>query len=74
MCGGDSRLVDLLLEEGFTNITVLDIAEEGIRKAQTRLGGKASLVKWIVSDVRAFKPAQKFDVWHDRATFHFLMT
>lgn len=72
--GGDSRLVDFLLDEGYTNITVLDISEEAIKKAQTRLGEKASLVKWIISDVREFNPIQKFDVWHDRATFHFLTT
>ena len=72
--GGESRLVDFLLDEGFTNITVLDISEEALKKAQTRLGEKASLVKWVVSDVIEFKPPQKFDVWHDRATFHFLTT
>jgi 2-polyprenyl-3-methyl-5-hydroxy-6-metoxy-1,4-benzoquinol methylase len=72
--GGDSKLVDFLLDEGFTNITVLDISEQALRKAQMRLGERAIMVKWIVSDVREFKPAQKFDVWHDRATFHFLTT
>jgi len=72
--GGDSRLVDFLLDEGFTNITVLDISEQALKKAQMRLGERATMVKWIVSDVREFTPLQKFDVWHDRATFHFLTT
>jgi cyclopropane fatty-acyl-phospholipid synthase-like methyltransferase len=72
--GGDSKLVDFLLDEGFTNITVLDISEQALKKAQMRLGERAIMVKWILSDVREFKPLQKFDVWHDRATFHFLTT
>lgn len=70
--GGESKFVDFLLDEGFRDITVLDISEQALKKAQTRLGERAALVKWIVSDVREFKPMQKFDVWHDRATFHFL--
>jgi len=72
--GGDSRLVDYLLEEGFTRITVLDISETSLNKAKLRLGEKATRVKWIVSDVLEFRSTQKFDVWHDRATFHFLTT
>jgi ubiquinone/menaquinone biosynthesis C-methylase UbiE len=72
--GGESRLVDFLLDDGFTNITVLDISEQALKKSQERLGEKASKVIWIVSDVTEFKPSQKFDVWHDRATFHFLTT
>lgn len=72
--GGESRFVDFLLDEGFTNITVLDISEEALKKTQQRLGERASAVKWIVSDVVEFKPLQKFDAWHDRATFHFLTT
>jgi len=72
--GGESRFVDFLLEEGFTNITVLDISEQALLKTQARLGEKASKVKWIISDVTEFRPIQKFDVWHDRATFHFLTT
>jgi len=72
--GGESHFVDFLLDEGFTNITVLDISEEALTKTQLRLGERASLVKWIVSDIVEFKPIQKFDVWHDRATFHFLTT
>lgn len=70
--GGDSRLADHLLEEGFTNLTVLDISEKAITKAKQRLGDKADKINWIVSDITLFEPKTKFDVWHDRAAFHFL--
>lgn len=70
--GGDSKLVDHLLEEGFHNITVLDISINALEKAQKRLGEKAGLVKWIVSDITHFEPPTKYDLWHDRAAFHFL--
>ncbi|PZR19711.1 MAG: SAM-dependent methyltransferase [Flavobacterium psychrophilum] len=72
--GGESKFVDFLLDEGFTNITVLDISEQALIKTQTRLGERALKVKWIVSYVTEFRSLQKFDVWHDRATFHFLTT
>jgi 2-polyprenyl-3-methyl-5-hydroxy-6-metoxy-1,4-benzoquinol methylase len=72
--GGDSKLVDFLLDEGYTNITVLDISIEAIKKTQARLGKSASNVKWITLEVTEFKPPHKYDVWHDRATFHFLTT
>lgn len=72
--GGDSKLVDHLLEEGFNSITVLDTSERAIAKAKNRLGKKANKVNWIVSDITEFKPDSSFDVWHDRATFHFLTT
>ena len=70
--GGDSKLVDFLLEEGFQNITVLDISQKAIEKAQLRLGEKAKKVNWIVSNSIDFKPTTQYDVWHDRAAFHFL--
>lgn len=70
--GGDSRLVDYLLEEGFQHITVLDISAKGLEKAKKRLGAKGQKVNWVVSDVTAFHPETTFDVWHDRAAFHFL--
>ncbi len=72
--GGDSTLVDHLLEEGFENITVLDISAKSLEKAKDRLGEKASKVNWIVSDITEYEPNTTFDVWHDRATFHFLTT
>jgi hypothetical protein len=72
--GGESRLVDFLLDEGFTDVTVLDISENALRRAQKRLGARASKVTWIVSDIIDFVPSRRYHVWHDRATFHFLTT
>ncbi len=72
--GGDSKLVDFLLAENFEHITVLDISAKALERAKKRLGEKASKVNWVVTDVTAFEPAENFDVWHDRATFHFLTT
>lgn len=70
--GGDSKLVDHLLKAGFSNITVLDISETALEKAKLQLGEQARTVKWIVSDITQFKPEESYDLWHDRATFHFL--
>lgn len=70
--GGDSKLVDYLLDEGFENISVLDISATAIERAKQRLGDKAAKVNWIVSDVTEFHPSTTFDCWHDRAAFHFL--
>ena len=70
--GGDSFLVDHLLEMGYQHISVLDISEAAINKAKTRLGDKAILVKWIVADITTFEPTEIYDFWHDRAAFHFL--
>jgi 2-polyprenyl-3-methyl-5-hydroxy-6-metoxy-1,4-benzoquinol methylase len=72
--GGESTLVYFLLEKGYQNITVLDISEEAIRHMKDQLGEKAILVNWIVSDIVDFVPPQPYDLWHDRATFHFLTT
>lgn len=70
--GGNSKFVDFLLAEGFENITVLDISSEALEKAKQRLGANSKKVNWIVSDITEFKPNMVYDVWHDRATFHFL--
>ncbi len=70
--GGDSFLVDNLIELGYENITVFDISETVLNKAKKRLKNKADKVKWIVADVATFKPNEKYDLWHDRAAFHFL--
>jgi hypothetical protein len=72
--GGDSNLVDYLLDEGYSNITVLDISGEALERAKKRLGAKADNVKWIESDITEFKPTEQYAVWHDRAAFHFLTT
>jgi len=70
--GGDSHLVDVLLEKGYQNIWVLDISAHAIERSKKRLGERASQVHWVVSDVTAFDPPVQFDFWHDRAAFHFL--
>lgn len=70
--GGDSKLVDCLLEEGFENVTVLDISAKALDKAKKRLGEKADKVRWVVADITEYIPDAPFDVWHDRAAFHFL--
>ena len=72
--GGDSKLVDFLLEEGYENITVLDISSTALERAKKRLGKNAEKVSWIASDITEFKPDTSYDIWHDRATFHFLTT
>lgn len=70
--GGDSFLVDHLLDLGYQDISVLDISAAAINRAKQRLGNKAKNVKWIVADAATFKPTEKYDFWHDRAAFHFL--
>lgn len=70
--GGDSFLVDHLLDLGYQDITILDISETAIARARQRLGDRAQNVKWIVADAAAFNPTEKYDFWHDRAAFHFL--
>jgi ubiquinone/menaquinone biosynthesis C-methylase UbiE len=69
--GGDSLFADHLLALGYTNVTVLDISETAIKKAKQRLGSKAALINWVISDVLTYVPDRKFGFWHDRATFHF---
>lgn len=71
--GGDSLLVDHLLDLSFSDITVLDISQAALEKAQRRLGRQAAKVRWIVADVTTFEPEERYDVWHDRAAFHFLL-
>lgn len=70
--GGDSFLVDNLLEKGYENISVLDVSAKAIDRAKSRLGDKSEKVNWIESDASNFNPEGKFDLWHDRAAFHFL--
>ena len=70
--GGDSLLVDHLLDLGYQDISVLDISESAIERAKIRLGQKANNVKWIVADAATFVPTEQYDFWHDRAAFHFL--
>ncbi|MFT5723555.1 MAG: 2-polyprenyl-3-methyl-5-hydroxy-6-metoxy-1,4-benzoquinol methylase [Bacteroidia bacterium] len=70
--GGDSFLVDHLLALGYTNLTVLDISKAAIERAKLRLDDRQNKVNWIVSDVTEFHTIEQYDVWHDRASFHFL--
>lgn len=72
--GGDSNLVDFLHEKGFENISVLDISAKALEKAKTRLEAQAENVDWIVTDITEFKTSTEYDIWHDRAAFHFLTT
>jgi SAM-dependent methyltransferase len=71
--GGASTLVDDLLDRGYSNLSVLDVSAAALAAAQARLGPRAGGVRWIEADiVTAALPARSFDVWHDRAVFHFL--
>jgi len=70
--GGASLLVDHLLDLGYRDLTVLDIAAAALDQARRRLGPRAGGVRWIESDVTAFLPTRTWDIWHDRAAFHFL--
>jgi len=70
--GGDSFLADNLLQLGYQNITVLDISKKAIERAKLRLGKQSKNVKWIQADASDFNPIETYDVWHDRAAFHFL--
>jgi len=70
--GGASVLADHLLEQGYTQLSVLDISAAALATSQKRLGDKASAVGWIESDITAYRPDSQFELWHDRAVFHFL--
>jgi len=70
--GGESTLVDDLLVRGYRNLSVLDISATALDVARSRLGGRAEGVTWLCGDVTAFAlPRHRYDVWHDRAVFHF---
>jgi len=70
--GGASTLSDFLLEDGFNHITVLDLSSNALDHARQRLGDKSVLIEWKVEDVTNFVPGCSYDIWHDRAVFHFL--
>ncbi len=70
--GGASRLVDHLIDRGFRDLTVLDLSEVALDAAKARLGGRAASVQWIVADAAVWEPPKTYDIWHDRAAFHFL--
>jgi cyclopropane fatty-acyl-phospholipid synthase-like methyltransferase len=64
--------VDALLEAGYCNLTVLDLSEAALAASQKRIGPRAASVKWLTADVTTWQPSEQYDVWHDRAAFHFL--
>jgi SAM-dependent methyltransferase len=70
--GGASRLAAHALRMGFSHVAVLDLSAEAIARSKAAMGGDAERVEWIVSDVTAWEPQRRYDVWHDRAAFHFL--
>jgi SAM-dependent methyltransferase len=70
--GGASRLVDALLQDGYRDIAVLDLSANALEAARQRIGAAASAVDWIVADATMWLPQKTYDVWHDRAAFHFL--
>lgn len=70
--GGASNLVDALLGRGWRDVAVLDIAAPALEAAKARLGSEAGKVHWEVTDITDWQPSRRYDVWHDRAVFHFL--
>lgn len=72
--GGASRLVDDLLDRGFTRVTVLDLSSAALDVARARLAARAGQVEWVVQDITRWEPAVgSIDLWHDRAVLHFLV-
>lgn len=70
--GGSSTLVDCLLEKDYTHLTVLDLSANALEHSKRRLNDKADLIEWHVEDITKFSAPKRYDVWHDRAVFHFL--
>src|SRR5579872_1306661 len=70
--GGASRLVDRLIVQGYEDLTVLDVSAAALAVAKARIGEKADRVHWLVADVTTWAPSRVYDLWHDRAAFHFL--
>lgn len=72
MGGGASLLVDRLLDEGFSNVTIVDVSEQALARARERLGPRAGRATWLQADARYLRLPRPVDLWHDRAVFHFL--
>ena len=70
--GGESRSVDALLDKGFHALAVLDLSKSALAAAKARLGSRSAKVTWITADVTTWEPSESYDLWHDRAAFHFL--
>lgn len=70
--GGASHLVDELLSQGYSDVTVLDVSQAALDRSKERLGPLADTVSWIAADITEWVPSRTWDIWHDRAVFHFL--
>ncbi|MCK1733070.1 class I SAM-dependent methyltransferase [Bradyrhizobium sp. 138] len=71
--GGASRLVDALLQDGYRDVAVLDLSANALDLARKRIGAAAATVNWIVADATTWQPEKTYQIWHDRAAFHFLI-
>lgn len=72
--GGTSHLADHLVQRGYSKVSVLDVSSAALATAQSRLGAQAVAVDWIAADITTWTPTQTYEVWHDRATLHFMVT
>lgn len=72
--GGTSYLVDHLVRRGYGRVSVLDISSSALARARERLAAQAVKVHWIAADIATWRPTELYEVWHDRATFHFMVT
>jgi trans-aconitate methyltransferase len=72
--GGSSHLVDHLVQRGYRKVSVLDVSSAALGRAKARLGEQAAAVDWVVGDVTIWTPTDRYDLWHDRAAFHFMVT
>ncbi len=70
--GGESRLVDRLLDAKYSDVTVLDVSGHALEHTKARLGARAGAVQWIVADITDWTPPRRYRLWHDRAVLHFL--
>jgi trans-aconitate methyltransferase len=70
---GTSRVMERLLDLGMRDLSALDLSESALAAARARLGEREKSVKWIVEDITKWEPTQVYDIWHDRAVFHFLV-
>ncbi len=71
--GGTSRVIDCLVEQGLSDLSVLDLSQIALNAARQRLGERGEMVNWIVADITVWSPTRDYDFWHDRAVFHFLV-
>ena len=71
--GGTSRLAECLIEKGVRNVSVLDLSQSALDANRRRLGLRGKDVTWLVADITTWKPDRQYDLWHDRAVFHFLV-